>query len=79
MRKLKSFLFRKIDVENGYAVPNRRFWELWDSEKRNAVRKLGFQPRPYGELVGSTSIWVVSLPRERRIVRVRPGRKRRRM
>ncbi len=70
MEKRKSFLFKKIDVEKGYVVPNQKFWELWESEKQNAVRKLGFEPRPYGELVGSTSKWVVSLPRGRYIGRI---------
>ena len=76
MAKLKSFLFKRIDIEKGYAVPNRKFWELWESEKQNAVRKLGFQPRPYGELVGSTSTWVVSLPRGREMGRIRQRRNR---
>ena len=74
MRKLKSFLFRKIDLEKGYAIPNNRFWELWDSDKQEAVRRLGFLPRPYGELVGSKSKWVVSLPRDRRLAKILTSR-----
>ena len=61
-----SFLFTKIDREKGYAVPSKQFWELWNSEKQNAVRRLGFLPRPYGELVGSDEKWIVNLPRHRR-------------
>ena len=63
----ESFLFTYIDYEKGYAVPSKNFWELWNSPKRDAIRRLGFQPRPYGELVGSDQKWVVSLPRHRHI------------
>ena len=34
MEKRKSFLFKKIDVEKGYVVPNQKFWELWESKSR---------------------------------------------
>ena len=59
----ESFLFKSIDFEKGYAVPSKHFWDLWHSDKQDAVRRLGFLPRPYGELVGSTAKWIVSLPR----------------
>ena len=59
----ESFLFTTIDLEKGYAVPSKHFWDLWNSEKQEAVRRLGFHPRPYGELVGSTAKWIVALPR----------------
>ena len=63
----KSFLFTSIDLEKGYAVPSEYYWKLWHSDKQDAVRRLGFVPRPYGELVGSKEKWIVSLPRHRRL------------
>ena len=59
----ESVLFSHVDYEKGYAVPTQQIWELWNSEKQGAVRRLGFQPRPFGDMVGSDSEWVVSLPR----------------
>ena len=61
----ESFLFTEINTEKGYAVPSKHFWALWNSEKRTTVRRLGFQPRPFGELVGSKAKWIVNLPRHR--------------
>ena len=48
----------------GYAVSNENFWNRWQSEKQNAIRRIGFQPRPHGELVGSEDKVFVSLPRK---------------
>ena len=64
----ESVLFSHIDFERGYAVPTEQFWQLW-AEKKDAVCRLGFQPPPYGDLVGSDSEWVVSLPRNREVKR----------
>ena len=68
---MNSLLFDKICVEKSYAIPNQNYWEMWNGEKKNALRKLGFVPRPYGELVGEPQgTWVVSLPKRRNILRI---------
>ena len=65
---MKSLLFDKICVEKRYAIPNQNYWDMWNGEKKNALRKLGFVPRPYDELVGEEKgAWVVSLPKHRNI------------
>ena len=60
---MHSSVFDKICIEKLYAIPNQKYWDMWNGEKKNALRKLGFVPRPYGELVGEEAgTWVVSLP-----------------
>ena len=60
---MESFLFDEIFPEQRYAIPNAHYWEMWNSDKKDALRRLGFVPRPHGELVGEPpGTWIVSLP-----------------
>ena len=56
---MESFLFSKIDERRRYCVPKQEFWDMWHSDKKDAIRRLGFIPRPCGELFGETCKWVV--------------------
>ena len=42
----ESVLFSHIDYDKGDAVPTECFWELWNSDPKDAVRRLGFPPPP---------------------------------
>ena len=55
----RSFLFDKIDIQKGIAIPNERFWELWNSEKREAVIRAGILPIKHPE----TQCWFVLIGR----------------
>lgn len=68
---MNSFLFDKICIEKLYAIPNANYWEMWNSEKKDALRRSGFVPRPYGELVGEgQDTWVVALPARRDLLKL---------
>ena len=56
---MESVLFSKIDEKRRYCVPKQAFWDMWHSDKKDAIRRLGFIPRPCGELFGETCKWVV--------------------
>ena len=68
---INSFLFDKICIEKLYAIPNSNYWDMWNSEKKDALRRSGFVPRPYGELVGEEQgTWVVALPARRDLLKI---------
>lgn len=58
---MESFLFSKIDEKRCYCVPKKEFWDMWHSDKKDAIRRLGFMPRPCGKDFGERCKWVVLL------------------
>ena len=38
----QSELFDEIHFDKGYAIPSKKFLEMWNSEKREAVARAGF-------------------------------------
>lgn len=56
---MESVLFSKIDEMRGYCVPKQEFWDMWHSDKKDAIRRLGFMPRPCGKDFGERCKWVV--------------------
>lgn len=60
--KHTSFLFSEINQAKGYAIPKEPFWELWHSEKKDALIRLGFIPKPIGLQLDAPCEWIVLLP-----------------
>ena len=56
---MESVLFSKIDERRRYCIPKQAFWDMWHSDKKDAIRRLGFMPRPCGEVFGERCKWVV--------------------
>ena len=56
---MESVLFSKIDEKRRYCVPKQAFWDMWHSDKKDAIRRLGFMPRPCGKDFGERCKWVV--------------------
>ena len=42
----KSFLFKEIHFNEGWAIPSKHFLEMWNSDKREAVIRSGFTLLP---------------------------------
>ena len=43
----RSFLFvGPVDMNAGYAIPSHHFWDMWNSNKQEAIRRAGFLPAP---------------------------------
>lgn len=60
--RLTSILFDRIEVLAGYAIPNANFWEMWNSEQKDALIRARFIPQPRGYEFNESSKWIVLLP-----------------
>ena len=65
---MDTHIFRDVNDHAGHAIPTQDFWDMWHSEKKDSIRRLGFQPTP-GKEIGATEKWIVLLPREDRFHR----------
>ena len=60
----KSFLFKEIHFNEGWAIPSKHFLEMWNSDKREAVIRSGFTLLPV--IKGDVRVgWKVLLPKPR--------------
>lgn len=57
-------IFAEVNYELGYAIPNKRYWHLWNSGAKQALRDAGLRPVPFGDQFGRATTWYVYLPIE---------------
>lgn len=56
---MESILFSKINIELRYGIPTDKFWDMWNSEKKDALIRARMIPKPIGFELGEETKWVV--------------------
>ena len=61
---MNSFLFSKIDVKRRYGIPTEKYWEMWNSVKKDALIRARMIPKPIGFELGENTKWIVKFERD---------------